>query len=143
MISNLEIESICKEQKVSLNFCNFKDLLQNKKYKSFAGIINLQSSSANKNGTHRLCYVQKGQEGFYFDSFGVVAPLEVTEFVKLQDLKHFGYNTREIQNLKSEKCGYFCLALLIFLKHNKGKFYNVIDKYLNMFSYDTELNDNI
>ena len=147
MLTNDEIENECKKHNIKLNFCNFKDLLPKRKYKFFNGIINLQSSETNGKyncGSHWLGLVIRFDNAFYFDSFGEVPPTEITDFVKLQGLHHFGYNTKEIQNMNSERCGWFCIGLLNYLKGStKDNFYQKVDEYLNLYSTDTKLNDAI
>ena len=147
MLSNEQVEEKCKSRHIKLNFCSFKDYLPTRKYKNFNGIINLQSSMTNGKynvGTHWLGLVIRFDNAFYFDSFGEVAPQEVLSFVKLQQVKHFAYNTKEIQNLNDSHCGWFCIGLLNYLKGStKDNFYQKVDEYLNMFSDDTKLNAKI
>jgi hypothetical protein len=48
----------------------------------------------------------------YWDSFGMVPPLDVSKLCKN---KRLIYNKDQIQNLNQEACGYYCLAFLHFM----------------------------
>jgi dimeric dUTPase (all-alpha-NTP-PPase superfamily) len=100
-------------------------------------IINLQNSTAG-NGTHWTCF-KKGIKNLYFDSFGFVFPNEVKE--RLTDIT---YNHKEIQNINSIMCGYFCIALInelekSVIKDDLLKF----NHFISRFSKNTLFNDEI
>ena len=81
-------------------------------------IINLESETEpNSNGTHWVtCYVAKypnnKRECFYYDSFGIGPPQEVTRFCKGIQIH---YNKNDHQSIMSSVCGFFCLAYLYFV----------------------------
>ena len=54
-----------------------------------------------------------------------------------------GFNHKDIQDMKSENCGYFCLAFLLFLKHSKKNIFDATNQFTNNFSDDTTRNDSI
>ena len=113
---------------------------------NFNCIINLNGVSpddGNISGSHWTCLSILNNNAFYFDYFGFPASIETEQFIKKQNIKHYGYNTTQIQNIKSNKCGYFCIALLLHIKNNPNNFYNTIDNFLNMFHDDTKYNDSI
>lgn len=149
MLSNFEIEDICKKRNIKLNYCNFKDKLPNRKYKSFNGIINLDSSSpydGNPSGSHWTALIIKNRHAFYYDSFGIIYPQEVLNFCKFQNVKHLAYSTKEIQNIDDQHCGYFCIGLLQYVKlhtkHDKD-LYDIVQNYLEIFNEDTKQNTSI
>lgn len=62
-------------------------------------------------GTHWTCFVKKGKNAFYFDSFGKLAPpLEIIEYLG-GDCTIF-YNTRRFQKFDTVVCGHLCLSFL-------------------------------
>ena len=82
---------------------------------------------------------------FFFDSFGCISSLEVIDFIKRSRLKTYGYNNWIIQDLHSQFCGFFCLALFIYIK-KQLKEQNIItsvNNYVNMYVNNTKQNDNI
>ena len=74
-------------------------------------IINLDDSQ--NVGSHWTALQINKNKAIYFDSFGCVPPQNVTDFVKQTNIK-LGYNNFIIQDLESEKCGFCCIAYLLF-----------------------------
>ena len=80
------------------------------------GIINLESSELP--GSHwTALYVPKKAKGdaFYFDSFGAPPVEWIDQITKARPLY---WNDRVIQAFKSDACGYFSLAFLLWVKRN-------------------------
>ena len=73
-------------------------------------IINLDDSHSN--GTHWVAMINKNNEIYYFDSFGLPPPREVTNLKK-----ECIYNTSQYQAKTSVLCGYYCLYFLKNLKN--------------------------
>ena len=142
MLSNFQLDDICKQHDIKLNFCSFKSDLNNDKhkYKNYNAIINLASGGL---GSHWLCLIIKDGNAIYSDPFGVIYPTEVLTFCKARKVKHLAYTTDEIQYINDDHCGYYALALLLFVKHNKGNLYDVVEKYLSMYSKNPKDNANI
>ena len=71
-------------------------------------------------------------------------PVDVNKF--LMPFKPIAQSNRHIQDTKSDKCGYFCLA---FIKHfnnfntKKKDVYEAYDDWLNCFSVNSKTNDKI
>ena len=97
------------------------------------------------NGTHWVfMYIDKDGKALYFDSFGVPPPVEIEKFLKM--FKPFYVNDRQIQDMKSTNCGFYCIALDSFLKYQYDKKSDLISnyaKFINMWSFDTKTNDKI
>ena len=96
-------------------------------------IINMQSSYMG-NGTHFVLLILNKLHSFYFDSFGEPPPIEVSDYVKRFKSKHFSCSDTQIQDLKSENCGYYCFSLLLYIKHSVNK--NLIQScknYIKLF----------
>ena len=101
-------------------------------------IINLQSEK-NGNGTHWIAMIRTPTTAFYFDSFGCIAPIEVANYLSKNGGK-YNYNKKEIQDMESKACGYFCIDFLQNMQPaNLLNFFNYIESFKN----NTELNDDI
>jgi hypothetical protein len=142
MLSNYEIETICKQSNIILDDCCMKDKLNKNKLQPNANyIINLESSSQG-NGTHWTALIKRNNIYIYFDSFGVECPTNIINFIKKNPNANLAYNLKEIQNINSHLCGWFCIALLHFVK-NKNDIYNAVDTFCNMFNDEGLNNDDI
>ena len=142
MLTNYDIEKICEKLDLPLVGVFMKDQLKNEKRKVGSYVINLDDSDGD--GTHwvfakifsdsdRFDDSSSEEEeakrycgALYFDPFGIGMPLEIEDF-----LKPFGkkaINKKQIQNVYSTQCGWYCIYCDYFLeKHKKGKSY--IDDY--------------
>jgi hypothetical protein len=145
-ISNVKLEEICKKKGIPLNGVYMKDELAEIQPQEGNYIINLQSSYQGS-GTHWLALIIERGSIYYQDSFGVIYPLEILVFIhkyeKLNKVKcKIGHNKTQIQDLKSDRCGYFCLGLLYFVKcHKDEPLFDACNEYINMFS-DNDLKGN-
>ena len=145
MLSNFDLENICNEYNVPLIGVFMKDELASLKQQNGSYIVNLQSST-DGNGSHWTGLVIKDKEAFYFDSFGAPPSVEIVKFIKKRKACHLGFNNWIIQDLKSENCGYFCCALLIYIKNNlknKDSLFKVADGFIDGFEDDTRKNDSV
>jgi len=134
-LSDMDIMHILKSQKIKINGVYMKDELPSKLKTGFY-IINLQSSNIGS-GTHWTALYYNSKHSYYFDAFGFVAPVEVE-----QKLKAYTYNDKQIQNLKSTACGYYCIAFIIFMygrKDMKLRFKLFVDA----FSSNSKDNDKL
>ena len=134
-LSDMDIIHILKSQKIKLNGVYMKDELPSKLKKGFY-VINLQSSNVG-NGTHWTALYYSSKHSFYFDPFGFLAPIEIE-----QKLKTYLYNDKQIQNLKSTACGYYCVAFILFMNKRKNKKLG-FDIFINEFSRNTKNNDKL
>ena len=80
-------------------------------------IILISPSKKIHNGHWQSLCVKK-DIAFFFDSFGQAPPQIIVENIKTP----IYYNNEQIQDLKSEHCGLFCVYFLYFI--NKYKDYN-------------------
>lgn len=143
MLSNLDILEITEYYNLPLIDVEMKDKLRGKP-KDGAYIVNLQSSNVG-NGTHWCMFYVNRKEVVYFDPFGVLPPLEVEKFIKKIKGVHLYYNEFNIQDLKSEMCGWFCIACIHYIHNNikHDDLYNVFNRFINGFSCNTKENDSI
>jgi hypothetical protein len=101
-------------------------------------VVNLQSSTVG-NGTHWVAFYYNSKNSFYFDAFGFPAPVEIE-----QKLKKYKYNEKQIQNLKSTACGYYCIAFILFLYGKQNKELETrFGLFIDAFSTDTKINDKL
>lgn len=99
-------------------------------------ICNLSPST--EPGSHWICIIESQFRVFYFDSFGRDCHNEdIARYIRLRK-KNVYYSPIEIQDILSDKCGFFCLSLILHLHCRKS-----IKKFLTSFSNNLEENDTI
>ena len=143
MLSDEDLREIAEKLKLPLRAVVCKDELpENRKVGSY--YINLQNEE-DGNGTHWVfARIFPDRTACYVDSFGIIAPLEVEYFLK--PFSPFPYNTRQIQDIKSEHCGLFCIAADAFFTYDANPKLSTADNlehYCSMYSTDTKKNDKI
>jgi len=149
MLSNFQITDICKKHHIPLQYVGYKDLIPKRKLKSYSAIINMDSSNpndGNPSGSHWIALIKRDKLCYYFDSFGFPAPKEITNYVIYLQPQHYAYNTTQIQNIDDDHCGYYCIGLLLYVKHNYKKgsnLYEVVNDYTNLFDSNTDNNKRI
>lgn len=151
MISNFDIEKICNKLDLNLVGVFSKDTLPNKK-KIGSYYVNLQNHDDGE-GTHWVFFkifnddnrhncetITKSNNervyrcgALYFDPFGIDMPKEVEEF--LEEFKPIPFSNRHIQNIRSEVCGWYCIACDYALEHkqNGNSHLDDYEKFLNMW----------
>jgi hypothetical protein len=142
MLSNFELEDMCNELQLPMVSICMKDELP-KSVQDGGYIINLDSST-NSNGTHWTAMVIQGNEAQFFDPFGVVPSVEIIHFVKKRPKCKLAYVSTQIQDLKSQRCGYFCVAFLYYcIKLCPGSIFDSGNDFPTLFSDDTIENDSL
>jgi hypothetical protein len=132
-LSNVDIMDILNEFNISIGGIFSKDkipkLIADKFY-----IINMQNSTEG-NGTHWVVLYYNGVDNFYFDAFGFICPKEIED-----KLIKYTYSKKQIQDVNSSSCGWYCIAFIKFLykRSFKKDFY---DCFINLFSKDTKNNE--
>jgi hypothetical protein len=141
MLNDEQIRNFFEDTDLPLVDVVSKDRLPDKKYIGDY-VINMEDDDAG-NGTHWVfCKITEGK-GLYFDSFGVYPPEDVKKFIKPMKIM---FSERQIQDLKSDMCGYYCSALAYYLKHDTNPKKSLEDNFydfLDMFSDNTKKNDKI
>ena len=133
-----DIEKILKENGHPIVGVFSKDKLP-KELKDGWYVINLQSTNqGNKKGTHWTAFKVDGNHLSYFDAFGFSPPLEVLQRATGDIL----YSNREIQDIHSTCCGWFCIGAIIS-DNGISEPVSHFNRYLNMFSDNTFVNDRI
>lgn len=150
MLTNYDLMEISKNNKVAIDEINYKDKLKSiksikNKNKNVNVIINLQNSTSYGNGTHWVCLVKRGNHFFYFDSFGATPPRVVVDYCeKISNIGLLAMNNYIIQNLNTDVCGYYCFALLHYLKNTTEKnLFEKANEFINIFEDDTKNNEKI
>lgn len=130
LTSNIELLDILKNDNIKIIGVFAKDKLKNASLKYGFYIINLDNSDGP--GTH-WTVLYKINDGFslYYDSFGFPAPEEV------EDLLHkYEYNKKQIQDIKSNSCGFYCIAFIKFMI-NKQDILLAFNTFCNLFRSNT------
>jgi len=140
MLTNFDLEKIAKNYDVKLIGIYSKNELDNLQIENGNYIINLDDNI----GSHWTALNMNKNKAIYFDSFGCVPPEIVISFVKQKPNIKFGYNNFIIQDLESEKCGFYCIAFLLFLNRSKNKdIYKATNDFIELFKDNTLENDEI
>jgi len=90
-------------------------------------------------GSHWIAFYNKKNNSpiEFFDPMGIVPSTAIQAKLKNSGKKVL-YNTTQIQDLKSEACGWYCVYYIIM--RSKGKsFYDI----LHQFNTDTKHNDQV
>ena len=136
-LSDKDIIYILKSQKIKFNGVFMKDELPSKLKTGFY-IVNLQSSFVG-NGTHWTTFYYSPKHSYYFDAFGMLPPENIHYMIH-----PYTYNHKQIQNLKSTACGYYCIAFIIFMyKRKKLELELGFKLFVDAFSTNTKNNDKL
>lgn len=143
-LTDTQLFTLAKRMSVPLEAVVFKSQLADMELKYNVGyIINLEDEYGEdgkpNSGTHYTALqVNKNNKGTiqpcYMDSYGVCCPVEVLEFC---GRKHVPYNTKCIQSIMGEVCGYYCLAFLYFInkfEHRSGDIYCDCECFSDLFN---------
>ena len=122
MLTNFQVIDLAKRMRVPLEGVFWKSQLKDMKMKpNRSYIINLEdeydSEGEQNDGSHYKAFQYNKCDGeddkvVYFDSYGVAPPDEVLKFC---GVKQIPYNTKDIQSLMGDACGWFCLAFLHYI----------------------------
>lgn len=113
--SDEDLYSLAEKYRILLNNIVSRDELTKMPYDNY--IINLASSQ--NPGTHWVAlYLPKNRTPVYFDSFGMVPPLEVINLIKNSGHKNYLVNEKQIQDIRSGYCGEYCLMFLRFMNRS-------------------------
>ena len=146
MLTNFDLERLARFYHLPLVTVCMKDELP-KKPRDGAYIINLQSSIQGS-GSHWTGLFIHGYQSAFFDSFGAPPSTEIVDFVKKRKGAHLLYNNFIIQDLKSDRCGWYTLAFLLFMYNdlhllNSKVMNKIFNEFVDSFSSNTKANDEI
>ena len=154
MLTNFDIERICNRLDLPIIGVFNKDELANQERKIGSYYINMQDSDDGC-GTHWvLAKIYSDDDrssdnddkeesvanALYFDSFGIGMPKEVASFLK--PFKPIYCNNRQIQNIRSSQCGWYCIACDYVLEHKQysDTYLKDYEKFLEIWSKEPENN---
>ena len=140
VLSNFDLIRIAQENQIPLNDVIAKD--ETKKLKQDGNyIVNLENH--NQPGSHWTALILAPKNCLYFDSFGMPPPEKIYNFLE-KKYKKVDFSRKEIQDMDSTLCGYFCLEFFKFMKeHPNGTLVNNMQLFQNRFSENTKENDTI
>lgn len=137
LLSNFDLEEICKYYNIPLIKCISKDLLTLADLQNGGYVINLQNYEVGQ-GTHWTCFFIHNNNVAYFDSFGQIMPTNILNLFYKKDYNIF-YSTDIIQHILATTCGYYCIAFLHFM--NKFKDNNNFGTIINHFNKPFKLDN--
>ena len=131
--SNTELLDILKNYNISINGVYAKDQLK-KPLKDGFYIVNLDNSTGE--GTH-WCALYKINDGFsiWWDSYGFPAPENIESL-----LHKYDYNKKQIQDIDSTSCGFYCVAFILFMKNKQDK-QKAFNTFIKLFGTNTVNNE--
>lgn len=154
MLTDDQIEILSKNMGIPLEYVGFKSNLPKKLLPNKSYIINLDNDVDTEgklnDGTHWCCfqvvkYPNGKLEAIYFDSYAVAPPEIVKKLIKDSfGIKYVPYNTKNIQSLMSNACGYYCLAMLHFINHSPYRvqsLYDNVETFLSLYNDLSQTND--
>ena len=146
MLTNIQIEDLAGRMKIPLEYVGFKSNLPTQIKPNKAYIINLddeicEDTGIPSGGTHWTCfqvveYPNGKKESIYFDSYGIAPPEIVKERIMSNFKMTIPYNTKDIQSLMNEACGWYCLAFLHFInayQNRRKQLYWDVEEFLSLF----------
>lgn len=140
VLSSLDLEQLIRQYDLQDEFNGIysKDLLPSLLKEGWY-IINLENHDEGQ-GSHWTCFKKTDALNIYFDSFNFVAPSSID-----QKIKPYVYNDKQIQDVTSSACGWYCIACINYIeKHNMvaGDVLAFKD-FVNGFSKNQDYNDGI
>ena len=103
-------------------------------------IVNLDDSEGV--GTHWISMIKmKNNKYLYFDSFGAPPPQTILDTLKI-DPNKLQYNDQQIQDIKSQTCGYFAILFAYYYSREKTPNKTII-AFLTNFTTDEKQNDKV
>ena len=95
-------------------------------------IINLNGHS------HWTALIKNGAKYFYFDAYGFPAPIEVEKKIS----NSYAWSNREIQDLNSSSCGWYCIAFLRYMIKSKD-LERAYESFVGLFNKNTAVNEKV
>ena len=138
-ISNIKIDQICQALEIPLQGVLMKDQFS---ITSPNGIYIVNLNDSNQSGSHwTLLIKMKNNKYLYFDSFGAPPPQTILDTLKI-DPNKLQYNDQQIQDIKSQTCGYFAILFAYYYSREKTPNKTII-AFLTNFTTDEKQNDKV
>ena len=138
--SNTDLNILACKYNIPLDSVVSKDMLEQLPLHHNL-ILNLQdlynSDGTTNGGSHwiALTYRKKHNTWIFFDSYGLVPPSDVINYVyKHTPRTRLIYNTRQVQRFVTSTCGWYSLAFLLYcLKHPHLNPEQLVEKFVDQF----------
>lgn len=106
-----------------------------------AFVINTGNSQSS--GQHWVGLIIKRNKCWYFDSFGnFIDNLDILQSLKRIGVKRYFSNSKQIQSVRSNNCGYFCIAFVLSFVFEE-KYEDFLAKFSENFTENEELCHNL
>lgn len=147
MTSNFELLEYAQKKHLGKVSILCKDELTKVKIRPNLNFIINMSDSNSGTGSHWVSlFISHNLQPFYFDSYGAICPKEIIKYLKPLKRK-IAYSQFAIQDLKSDRCGIFSLAFLLYMnKRHKAQesYIDTFERFLKQFDLEEqERNDAI
>ena len=145
MLTDTQLTELSENMGIPLEAVLFKDEIPNKIKYNRSYIINIEDSEdkeGNDNqGTHWTClqvnkYPNGKIEPIYMDSYGMPPPESIKKAVMDTCGQKLPFNTKDIQSLMNNACGFYCTAFLHYINEaptRTGDLYLDVEHFLEMF----------
>ncbi len=136
-LSDSEINTYFKDEKIYLG-TYAKDAIPMALASEKEGAMVINMGDGSTGGTHWVAILMNRSNTIYFDSFGCEPPKSVLAFMKKRKLPSF-YADRQLQDLKTSSCGWFCI---FFIKQCVINGRDILD-VLPLFTFNPIKNEQI
>lgn len=141
-LTNFDLIELAKKNNIHLDDVIMVDeVIQLKTNKDYNLIVNLQQTG--QGGSHWIALITRGNKYLYIDSFGGYPHFIIVKHC----LKHkfnLGYSAYICQDLKSQRCGYYCLKAIKYIQNSKANnLYDNANKYVNEYEPERLINEKI
>ena len=152
MLTDSQLETLADKMDFKIAGIYYKDDIPRKVQFNKSYLINMEDkydASGNLSaGTHWVCfqsnkYPDGSIESIYFDPYGIPPPENVKKVVKEATGKGLPYNTKDIQSLMNNACGWYCSAFLHFINgspYRTKNLYQDVSTFLDLFD---DLNESV
>ena len=131
-LNDKELIDLSKKYNIVINDIYNRDTVPSKLIEGWY-IINLDKRG--NPGTHWTC-CYAGNTNIYFDSMGFRAPEQLDKV-----LKPYVFSKKEIQDLESSSCGWFCLQCIIFCGDDANTVSKRYDNFIQNYGPHTSINE--
>lgn len=143
-LDNLQIHALCTHYKLPMVGIYMRDRLP-PKARMGVYVVNMQPAAWNGGGSHWVAALIGSRDTIYFDSFAATPPTDILQFLRSYEPgRQIATNSWIIQDIKSERCGWYCIALAIWCKlHPQPFLADAMNAFVNKFVDDTRQNGGI
>lgn len=145
MLTDTQLTELSEKMGIPLEAILFKDEMPSKIKYNRSYIINIEDSEDGQgirnDGTHWTCmqvnkYSNGKIEPIYMDSYGMPPPESIKKAVMDTCGQKLPFNTKDIQSLMNNACGFYCVAFLHYINEAPTRskdLYTDVEGFLDMF----------